>query len=233
MGGEQNDLELLQAWAMGDNRAGGRLIKRHFPALVRFFGNKVPESEQADLIQSTMLECVRSKDKFRGQAQFRTYLLSIARNVLLHYYRQRSRKQDRLDPLADSVAALSTAGLFSKLAKEGDREMILMGLRQLPIDLQIALELTYWERLTANECAIILGIPANTVSGRIRRGKQALGKIIDEMSQRPASARPASSDVDQWMNDVRDHLGGDPRDLLEGRDKGDDDKGDDDDKDDR
>lgn len=214
MGGEQSDLELLQAWSDGDKHAGGRLIKRHFPALVRFFANKAPESEQADLIQSTMLECVRAKDRFRGQAQFRTYLLSIARNVLLHHYRQRSRKLDKVDPLVDSVAVLSTAGIFSKLAKQDDRELILAALRQLPLDLQVALELTYWERLTANECAIILEIPANTISGRIRRGKQALGKLLEEISQQPASARPAGADVEQWLKEVRELIGGDPRELL-------------------
>ena len=212
--GEQSDLELLQAWCGGNKRAGSHLIKRHHTALVRFFGNKAPDTEQADLIQTTWLECMRSKERFRGQAQFRTYLLSIARNVLLHHYRQRSRKLDNLDPLVDSVAVLSTAGMFSKLAKEGDRELILTALRQLPIDLQIALELTYWERLTANESAIVLGIPANTVSGRIRRGKQALGKIIGEMAEKPASSRPERPNVDEWMEEVRKLIGGDPHELL-------------------
>jgi len=197
MAGEKSDVELLEAWSGGDKRAGGDLLKRHFSSLERFFANKAPESEQADLIQATILECVRAKDSFRGDAKFRTFLLSIARNMLLHHYRQRSRKLDKLDPLIDSVAALSTKGMFSKLAKEGERERLLIALRQLPLDLQTVLELTYWERLTAQECAEILGIPANTVSGRIRRARKKLGEVLKAMGHGEEPAGPAESDAER------------------------------------
>lgn len=216
MSGQKSDVELLEAWCGGDNRAGEHLIRRHFPSLERFFANKAPESEQADLIQATMLECIRAKDGFRGEAQFRTFLLSIARNVLLHHYRQRSRKLDKLDPLADSVAALSTEGLFSKLVKEGEREMLMIALRQLPLDLQTVLELTYWECLTAQECAVILGIPANTVSGRIRRARQKLGEVLKAMRQGAEPAESGDSDAERRLKAMREFLGADPREVVGG-----------------
>src|SRR5690606_32492529 len=108
----------------------------------------------------------------------------------------------------------TTAGMFSKLAKENERELLLEALRQLPLDFQIALELTYWERLTAEECGTILGIPANTVSGRIRRGKKKLGEILDSMSQSTEPRPRGSSDVERWMEEIHGFVGGDPRVLL-------------------
>lgn len=213
MAREQSDLELLETWAAGDNRAGGALIKRHFPTLRRFFANKVIESEQADLIQSTMLQCVHAKDGFQKKARFSTFLLSIARHELMHYYRKRGRKLDKLDPLADSVAAVSTS-VFGKIANKDEHELLLAALRQLPMDLQIVLELKYWERMTAKECGAILGISANTVSGRIRQGKEKLGALLEQMRQ-GAVARPADApDTDQRMEEIREFLGGDPHELL-------------------
>ncbi len=213
MAEERSDLELLDAWDAGDKRAGGLLIKRHFPTLQRFFVNKVAEAEQADLIQATMLQCVKSRASFRKQAQFRTFLLSIANHELLHHYRKHGRKLDKLDPLADSIQAVSTS-IFGKLAKKDEHELLLTALRQLPMALQIVLELKYWERLTAEECAAILEIPANTVSGRIRQGKKKLGALLESMRQ-GVSPQPAEApDAEQWMTEIREFLGGDPRELL-------------------
>lgn len=212
---EQRDRELLQAWAEGDKRAGGRLIKRHFDALNRFFANKVSDSERADLIQSTLLHCTQAIERFRGDARFRTYLLSIARNVLLHHYRTRGRKLDHLDPLTHSVAGVSTAGLFTKLVGARQHEAIVVALRQLPIDLQIVLELKYWERLTAKECGIVLELSPNTISSRIQRAKALLTRMLDESGGRREVGSAESGGVDAWMEDVRGILGGDPRELIE------------------
>lgn len=35
------DAELLEAWRHGDGAAGSELFERHYPAIVRFFANKV------------------------------------------------------------------------------------------------------------------------------------------------------------------------------------------------
>lgn len=213
MAEEKTDLELLDAWDAGDKRAGGLLIKRHFPTLQRFFANKVAETEQADLIQATMLQCVRSRGSFRRHAQFRTFLLSIANHELLHHYRKHGRKLDKLDPLADSIQAVSTS-IFGKLAKKDEHERLLTALRQLPMALQIVLELKYWERLTTEDCAVILDIPANTVSGRIRQGKKQLGALLEGMRQGASPQPTEAPDAERWMEEIREFLGGDPRELL-------------------
>ena len=40
MNAPQSDLELLELWRSGDNRAGSALVKRHFESLHRFFSTK-------------------------------------------------------------------------------------------------------------------------------------------------------------------------------------------------
>lgn len=174
----RSDFTLLAAWVAGDRRAGGALIRRQFGVLERFFANKAPEAEQADLIQSTLLECTRSVERFRGTARFRTYLLSVARNVLLHHYRTRARKLDLLDPLTHSVAEHVADGAFTRLARVADQQALVQALRHLPMDLQIVLELRYFERMTLGECAAVLELPPSTVSHRIRRAKQLLRGLL-------------------------------------------------------
>ncbi len=170
------DLELLLAWRGGDNRAGSQLLKRQLPTLRRFFTNKTP-GDADDLIQATMLECVRSIDRFEHRAQFRTYLLGIAYRVLLHHFRHKARKLAPLDPLKDSVERLST-GLFGKLVKKTDQELLLQALRKIPFKLQAVFELYYWEQMSARECAVVLEIPEGTVKSLLRRGKELLREAI-------------------------------------------------------
>ena len=59
--------------------AGEALYRKYFRPLYRFFRAKVPDDYE-DLIQTTMLECVRSRDRFRGDAPFRAFLFGVARH---------------------------------------------------------------------------------------------------------------------------------------------------------
>ena len=74
-----DDFETLDRWRAGDRAAGNELLRRHFDGLYRFFRNKVDEGVD-DLIQRSFLACVESKDRFRKQASFRTYLFTVARH---------------------------------------------------------------------------------------------------------------------------------------------------------
>src|SRR5690606_10349004 len=58
-----DDLELLAAWRDGDAAAGGRLFRRHFDTLFRFFSTKL-DGPVEDLVQDTFLGCVRGRDRF-------------------------------------------------------------------------------------------------------------------------------------------------------------------------
>lgn len=173
------DLTLLEAWSSGDRRAGEVLVRRHFASLDRFFATKVPEADRADLIQSTLLECTRAVERFRGDARFRTYLFSIARNVLLHYYRTRTRKLDPLDPLTGSmVDRAEEEGALTGLARQGEQRALQQALQRLPLELRLVIELKYMEHMTASECAVVLGVCPSTVGSRLSRAKQRLRELL-------------------------------------------------------
>jgi RNA polymerase sigma-70 factor (ECF subfamily) len=179
----EEDTELLERWRRADGRAGSALVKRHFPALHRFFANKARGYED-DLIQQTFVACVEDRDAFRGDASFRAYLFGLARHQLMDHYRRIYRRQ-HLDFTSTSLCDLGTSPTGS-LARQEERELLDLALRELPVDQQIALELTYWEELAAPEVASVLGIPENTVYSRLRRGKAHLREALERLTQVPA-----------------------------------------------
>jgi len=184
---DEKDIDLLQAWSGGDSRAGDRLIRRHNSTVRRYFNNKVPTGEVADLIQETFLQCTRSLKKFRQEASFQSFLLGIARNMLRHYYRTHKRRFSRVDPLTHSVAELSGPGMLTVLQSRGNREQLRWGMAQLPINLQDALQFKLWEGMTDKESAGILEIPEGTYRNRVKRARQLLCELLTPVDETTTS----------------------------------------------
>lgn len=201
------DVELLIAWREGDRKAGDRLFERHYRHLTRFFQNKV--SEPGDLIQRTFLACVEATGRFREDGNFRSYLLGIAINVLREHYRKVSdpRRHHQLGEM--SVESLGQSPSDAMVQNHEER-LLLFGLRKLPAELQLVLELYYWEKMKIQELAKILELPEGTVKDRLRRGRK---KLKDEMAILEASDQPLKETLtrlDQWAERLR-------MDMLKGR----------------
>ena len=140
---EPTDLDLLASWRDGDAKAGNALFDRYFDALFRFFRNKVQDGAE-DLVQQTFLALVQSRDRFRGDASFRTYLFTAARSKLYNYLERRGR-----DGVIDyGVTSCEDLGISpsAMVGRDEQHKHLLLALRQLPVDMQVALELYYSSR---------------------------------------------------------------------------------------
>ena len=134
---EVSDADLLQAWRDGDEKAGRDLFERHFTSVFRFFRSKIEEAAE-DLTQQTFMGCLKGKDRFRGDASFRTYLFTIARNRLYTYLRDRQRRDNVIEFGTMSVADLGMASPTRVVAAKAEQRVLLKALRRLPIDMQVA-----------------------------------------------------------------------------------------------
>ena len=197
------DLQLLCAWRDGDTAAGNELFDRHFDAVFRFFRNKVADAAE-DLVQQTFLACLSAKDGFRGDASFRTYLFTAARSKLYTHLHSRRREADRIDWGVTSCADLGVAP-SGIIARGEEQRLLLTALRQLPLDLQVALELYYFEQLRGPQLAEVLGVPEGTVRSRIRRGRELLRERVEQLAASPAAVESTMTNLDAWAEALRDH----------------------------
>ncbi len=198
--------ELLRAWQAGDTSAGDRLLRIHFDALYRFFASKAPDAVD-DLIQATFLEAIRSHEGYRGEASFRAYLLGIARHQLFRLFRSRSR--DRLVFRPDEHSVHDTATSPSEaIGRKKEERLLVEALRRIPVDLQIVLELHYWEELSTRELAAVLEIPQGTVKSRLRRAREAAEAAIAALTTDPELRSSTITNMQAWARGVRDAFGG-------------------------
>lgn len=196
-----DDASLLAAWREGDRRAGRVLVDRHFPAIHRFFHNKVATGVE-DLVQQTFLACTESRAGFRGEGKFRAWLFGIANNVLRMHLRAKHGDPDletkSVHDLGPSPSAI--------VAARSEQRLLLEGLRRIPIDYQVALELHFWEELSGSEIAETLGIPEGTVRTRLRRGRIALAEQVRLLAESPAEATATVDGLDGWVRGIREQL---------------------------
>ena len=64
------------------------------------------------------------------------------------------------------------------VARDEEHLALVSALRTLPVDFQIAIELTYWEGLNASEVGEVLQVPASTVRTRLTRARRLLLKRL-------------------------------------------------------
>jgi RNA polymerase sigma-70 factor, ECF subfamily len=119
-----SDGELIARYLTGDEGAAADLVRRHAPALARWLAVQgAPDLELEDLVQDALFKAFRALGTFKGDASFRTWLLTIGANLLRDRQRQWKRRQvlalspDVADPAADPAGETSAAAMAERLSE--------------------------------------------------------------------------------------------------------------------
>lgn len=170
------DQDLLEHWRGGDVRAGATLLERHTPSLLRFLRRRAG-ADADELLQATLLACVESHQRFRGEASFRTYMFTIARHELRRLFRERAHRQRQLcvdevvliDPVVSSAERLAERQLYAALDD---------ALTQLSVEDRTLLRRFYADDADSGELALERGIKPVSVRARLHRARRALAQHI-------------------------------------------------------
>lgn len=136
------DGRLVEQGREGDQRALGRLVDRHHGVVYRVALSVVSDPDlAADVAQDTFLKAFRALESFRGDASFRTWLLSIAYNEAKGALRSRARRSeapleaagpvswDGPDPEARALTAREAARARAFLEELPEKQRLSVALR--------------------------------------------------------------------------------------------------------
>ena len=199
---KEEESALVAAWRDGDRAAGQRLFTCYYDPVARFFFNKVGDPGH-DLVQRTFLACLESLPRFRGECSFRSYLFAIAYRQLCRYFRD--LKGEHVDMTVSSACALDPSASAILVERE-EMRLFLAGLRELPVDMQVALELYYWEQCSVAEIAAVLEIAEGTVKSRLRRGRELLRAAIELLAVRGDLAASTFNGLESWAQAIRNRV---------------------------
>jgi RNA polymerase sigma-70 factor, ECF subfamily len=178
---DQLDRADMERLAAGQDAALNDLMARHSPAVFHFLCRMVNNEEDAhDLAQETFVRIYRSKNQFRSDAKFTTWLYTIAANLARNHFRWRSRHpnipldgdNDEPGP-SDHLPASGLTPNEASLAAERNAA-VQSAVKQLPPDLREAIVLCEWEDRAVAEAAVILKSTPKAVESRLYRARQIL-----------------------------------------------------------
>lgn len=211
---DPDDEALLESWRAGDPRTLELLYRRFSRSVLRFLITKVrSEQEAEDLLHDTFftLRDVRAPDRDGTSFRLSTFVLGVARNVLLNHLRARARRGRRELDFNEVRLCELDAGLSSLVCAGQQAGAVLEALREIPISDQLLLELKYFENLSSDEIAEVLAISATAIPGRTARAKRRLAERL------AARLEPGSTGVqaklERWAAEALAELRRQRRDL--------------------
>jgi RNA polymerase sigma-70 factor (ECF subfamily) len=175
--GELTDEALLTRSAAGDAAAFDLLVGRHAASVLRMIRYRVDDAAAAeDVLQQTFLAAWRSAPRFRGEAQVKTWLFTIARHAAA-----KSRDRARRSPVTD--VPLDALGIEAGWGSEDPESIALASERHdllraafaaLDADAREVLTLRDLEGLSGDDTAALLGLSLAAMKSRLHRARMTL-----------------------------------------------------------
>ena len=184
----ENDevLRLLQRIERADEGAFRELYcafsRRLYAYVLRQHGDPAQAEE---IVSDTLYEVWKAPAKFRGDAQFSTWLIGIARNKVLMAFRSRKPDalHDDLDDVAESVAD-EQPGAFEQLAQQQRQEGVRHCMSKLSAEHRECGHLVFYEGMGLAEVAALQACPENTVKTRLFHARKKLTQCLQLLLQR-------------------------------------------------
>jgi len=186
-----SDEELVQRILKRDFEALGELFKRYERSLYnlayRYTGNHF---DADDLASEIFLRIYRYLPTFKTEKNFRFWAFKVASNSCLDCVKKLTAKSYHLSALrrkneegeeVEVEIEDKKADVQKNFEKKEIDKRVRSELLKLPEKYRLALYFYFWEDLSYDQIAEVMGLPLNTIKTHIKRGKERLEKTLSEL----------------------------------------------------
>lgn len=169
------DEELAIMYVDGDNKAFDLLLSRNQKKLFTYILFVVRDREMAnDMFQETFFKVVSrlQQGKYIANGKFSAWLMRIAHNVIMDWYRQQ-RAQNIVDaPKENDLSNVGSTLLESSREGELVNNQVMEDVRRmmshLPASQREVVFMRFYQQMSFKEIAEATGVSINTALGRMR-----------------------------------------------------------------
>ena len=169
------DEELAIMYVDGDNKAFDLLLSRNQEKLFTYILFVVRDREMAnDMFQETFFKVVSrlQQGKYIANGKFSAWLMRIAHNVIMDWYRQQ-RAQNIVDaPKENDLSNVGSTLLESSREGELVNNQVMEAVRRmmshLPASQREVVFMRFYQQMSFKEIAEATGVSINTALGRMR-----------------------------------------------------------------
>lgn len=193
------DEELAIMYVDGDNKAFDLLLSRNQEKLFTYILFVVRDREMAnDMFQETFFKVVSrlQQGKYIANGKFSAWLMRIAHNVIMDWYRQQ-RAQNIVDaPKENDLSNVGSTLLESSREGELVNNQVMEDVRRmmshLPASQREVVFMRFYQQMSFKEIAEATGVSINTALGRMRYAILNLRRMTREHQLTLQMAKPFS-----------------------------------------
>jgi RNA polymerase sigma-70 factor (ECF subfamily) len=164
---------------MGEEAAFETLIERHQSRVIGTVAKMLGTPEGAeDIAQQVFLRVWHHASRYRPEAKFTTWLLTITRNLVFNEFRKRQRTShlplENEDGTPRDFSDPQARGAAKESEERELQEAIDRAMADLPEQQRLALVLRRYEAMPYEEIASVLGTSVSSVKSLLFRAREQL-----------------------------------------------------------
>lgn len=177
-----DDLDLIRRMQAGDDDAVRDLYAQYGQRLYAYALRLTNDPASAeDVTQNTLVTAWRTARNFRGEGRLIAWLLGIVHHTAMkslrgnmHYLNEMAKESIREDqPSPEEQAQV-----------KDERRWVHQGMQSLSSEHRAVLELVFYQELSLNEAAQVLGVPPGTVKSRLSYARTHLRGVLTRTEER-------------------------------------------------
>jgi RNA polymerase sigma-70 factor (ECF subfamily) len=179
MGESRMGESVIEACKLGDRDAFRQLFERHkdrvYSVAFYFFGGD--EATAGDVVQQVFLKLFTRINQFQGESEFTTWLYRLTTNACI----DEQRKRRRFLQFGEGVEVKEPRSSFTNedmLVRAEVAESVKRAVAALKPKLRVVMLLKYFEEMSYEEIAAVLGLSKGTVASRLNRGHKILARKL-------------------------------------------------------
>lgn len=153
-------------------------LRLHYLTLIKLAFIYVKNKEMAeDIVQDVCVRAIENKNRFRGDATYKTYLMKMTINRSYDYLRSWTYRQESVKSFVHQL--FNGESVEHQLLKKDERAQLGFEVLKLKPKYREVLVLYYYEDFKIHEIASLLDISENTVKTRLKRAREQMKQTLD------------------------------------------------------
>ena len=170
--------ELLKKVKEGNQKAQTKLINYFWEDVFGFILKKVQDKVTADELTVVVFTKVLAKlDLYDENFEFKTWILTIAQNSVIDYWRKESKKETLTENLAEVKNEFEKSPEELLISKQ-QQQHIISTIASMDAQYRKIIELRFFEEKSIKEIAETLNISVANTKVRIMRAKKILAELL-------------------------------------------------------
>jgi len=172
---------LIESAKEKDQKSQTQLINLFWVDVFSFVMKKVQDTNVADEITVNVFSKVLSKlELYDSEFQFKTWILTIAQNTVIDYWRKRSRDNEEPEESIEDIKNQFAKSPEELLISEEEQQKIRNIVASMDATYQEIIRLRFFEELSIKEIAETLHLSVANTKVRIMRAKKLLAQLLKE-----------------------------------------------------